>query len=336
MIKRLLCLLFVLTIALSMSPVIAEASGNLDEIETYKITVDMESDGTMDLTYHIDWKVLDDSSEGPLSWIQVGIPNQHVNNIKALSSNISDISYYSDGGDYVRIDLDRNYYADEIIPLDFSIHQSYMYRLDRENNSCSYEFTPGWYDETDVKSLIILWKNENVLNSDSNSTEGNYLKWTASLSAGERFSVTVNYRTGVFSTTDDQSADYTDDYSGDYTSDYGQDTEGEVYTSYDYNDDANAGIGIFFVVIFIIVIVVISILKGGGGYRGGFGTGGRYIGGSGGGIGGGGHCACASSCACACACACAGGGRAGCSAKNLYGAIQTDSLQRVLQRNSMR
>lgn len=42
------------------------------------------------------------------------------------------------------------------------------------------------------------------------------------------------------------------------------------------------------------------------------------------GFGGGGHCACASSCACACACACAGGGRAGCSAKNLYGAVHLD------------
>ena len=44
----------------------------------------------------------------------------------------------------------------------------------------------------------------------------------------------------------------------------------------------------------------------------------------GGGFGGGSHCACASSCACACACACAGGGRAGCSAKNLYGAVHLD------------
>ncbi|MBQ2062364.1 MAG: hypothetical protein II458_06775 [Oscillospiraceae bacterium] len=54
---------------------------------------------------------------------------------------------------------------------------------------------------------------------------------------------------------------------------------------------------------------------GGGGRGGGFG---------GGGLGGGSHCACASSCACACACACAGGGRAGCSAKNLYGAVMLD------------
>ncbi len=55
---------------------------------------------------------------------------------------------------------------------------------------------------------------------------------------------------------------------------------------------------------------------------GGFGGGSRGGGFGGGGFGGGGHCACASSCACACACACAGGGRAGCSAKNLYGAVK--------------
>ena len=57
------------------------------------------------------------------------------------------------------------------------------------------------------------------------------------------------------------------------------------------------------------------------GRKGGFGGGSRGGGFGGGGFSGGSHCACASSCACACACACAGGGRAGCSAKNLYGAI---------------
>lgn len=62
--------------------------------------------------------------------------------------------------------------------------------------------------------------------------------------------------------------------------------------------------------------------RGGGFGGGGFGGGSRGGGFGGGGFGGGGgHCACASSCACACACACAGGGRAGCSAKNLYGAV---------------
>ena len=60
---------------------------------------------------------------------------------------------------------------------------------------------------------------------------------------------------------------------------------------------------------------------GGGGFGGGSHGGGGF---GSSGFGGGSHCACASSCACACACACAGGGRAGCSAKNLYGAIHLD------------
>ena len=59
-------------------------------------------------------------------------------------------------------------------------------------------------------------------------------------------------------------------------------------------------------------------------FSGGFGGGSRGGGFGGGCFGGGGHCACASRCACACACACAGGGRAGCSAKNLYGAVHLD------------
>ena len=67
----------------------------------------------------------------------------------------------------------------------------------------------------------------------------------------------------------------------------------------------------------------------GGGRRGGGGFGG-------GGFGGGSHCACASSCACACACACAGGGRAGCSAKNLYSAIRLDEeMSRRLEEKSL-
>ena len=68
---------------------------------------------------------------------------------------------------------------------------------------------------------------------------------------------------------------------------------------------------------------------GGFGGFGGFGQGG-FGGFGGGGFGGGSHCACASSCACACACACAGGGRAGCSAKNLYGVGLDETLSEKL------
>ena len=129
------------------------------------------------------------------------------------------------------------------------------------------------------------------------------------------------------------------------------------------DDTGDAIIGMMvmiFVVIFIIVLI--SAVRRGSGYAGGFGT--RYVfvnhlwypagpdgrprpgsvgtktkprpprrgggGFGGGGFGGGSHCACASSCACACACACAGGGRAGCSAKNLYGVGLDETLSEKL------
>ncbi len=131
--------------------------------------------------------------------------------------------------------------------------------------------------------------------------------------------------------------------------------------SYDDSDDSDNWVFTVFV-IFVLVIFFVARAAAYDGYAGGFGTryvfvhglwypagpdgrhprpgsvgtkhkpparssgfgGGKRGGGFGGGGFGGGssHCACASSCACACACACAGGGRAGCSAKNLYGAVK--------------
>lgn len=297
----------------------AQADTKLDEIETYNITVDMEDDASMDITYHIDWKVLDDTREGPLSWVKIGIPNDSVDTIMALSSNISSIYYYYDGGDYVRIDLDREYYADEVVPLDFSIRVPYMYKANFDSNLCSYYFTPGWFEKIDVKSMTILWNDENVLHSDATTSQGNYLQWTTSLAAGETFSVYVEYSMDAFNT------DYADPP---YVEEPSYEDDG--YYESDYDSGNSGGWIIAVVVIFVIIPVIVIRRFGGGddGYRGGFGGRGGFIG------GGGGHCACASSCACACACACAGGGRAGCSAKNFYGAVKTEALKHALQQNT--
>lgn len=321
MTKKLVCTFFALMILLSFAPALtAKADNKLDEIESYKITVDMEKDGSLDITYHIDWMVLDDTSEGPLTWVKVGIPNEYVDNINALSDNISSIDYSNENaGDYVRIDFDKSYYASEIVSFDFSIHEYYMYKLDDDKNICSYSFTPGWFDDIDVKSLTILWNSENVLNSDSAKKESSYLVWTTSLSAGERYSVNVSYNSSAF-VLSDQKNEYPSDLPGG-----GINIEDNSYTSYDNNNDWDSIITIIVIILVVIISIILRILGGGGGYRGGFGTHGFFIGG-----GGGGHCACAGGCACACACACAGGGRAGCSAKNFYGTIQTDKLKRAL------
>ena len=118
------------------------AAGPLDEIKNYTITADLRQDGTLNIQYHLDWMVLDDTSEGPLTWVKVGIANSHVDSIQAVSPNIAKIGYLGDGGSYVRIDFDRAYHAGETVSFDFTLHQAYMYTLDGAG-ACSYSFTTG-------------------------------------------------------------------------------------------------------------------------------------------------------------------------------------------------
>ena len=277
----------VLMLALVLPASRALAAGPLDQIKSYTVTVDPRRDGTLDITYHIDWLVLDSTSEGPLTWVKIGIPNSHVDSIKALSDSIFKIGYLNDNGSYVRLDLNRAYTAGETVALDFSLHQSWMYRLDGENNVCSYTFVPGWFDSITVDALTVRWNKANVLYSDSTAAEGDYLVWRAALEPGDRCVAIVRYGGGVLDT--DPAAQYVE--------------EQRVQS-----DGGMAPLAVVGVIIFLIVIAVASTASR---YRGGFRGGGGYH-------GGGRSCACASSCACACACACAGGGRAGCSAKNFY------------------
>lgn len=264
-------------------PLPAQAAKPLDEIKSYVVTVDMRQDGTMDIQYQLDWLVLDDTAEGPLTWVKIGIPNRHADNIKALTPTISKIRYMGDGGSYVRIDLDRAYRAGETVSFAFSIHQSYMYTL---GDTCAYSFTPGWFEGIQVDSLKVLWNKANVASSNAMSAEGGYLTWETMLDAGARYEVTVEYPIGTLDTAAHMQAEKGDAYES-------------IITSVVIIAIAVVGIGLF-------------IVKHNG-YKGGFGRGGTHVPT---------HrhsCACAG-CACACACACAGGGRAGCSVKHFYGA----------------
>ena len=126
---KLFGLVFALFLVFSLS-VASHASGDLDEILNYDIRVEVNSDATLTLTYHVDWKVLDSDSEGPLDWVQIGIPNRHYVSMRGLSSTVDDISFYGFyGSTSVRIDLDRKYYKDEVASFDFEIVQDYMYEM---------------------------------------------------------------------------------------------------------------------------------------------------------------------------------------------------------------
>ena len=303
--RALFTALLLLLVAL-VFPVNAFAVSNpLDEIQEYTIQVDMRNDGTMDIKYHLDWKVLDDTSDGPLSWVKIGIPNKNVDEIKALTDNIKKIEYNKqDGRTYVYVYFDRDYHKNEIIKFDFSIHQSHMYVIDKEDHMLRYSFTPGWFDEIEVKNITVKWNNQNVLksNCEKEPVDG-YLVWTDSLTFGEKLNTSVYYNLDAFEATE----------------------EGQV------QEDEGDGAGwiILIVIVVIIVIVLLVLLFADDDYdsHSGFGGGSRtYI------YSGGGRSSCACVSSCACACACAGGGRAGCSKKDFYHTnVQVDTLTKVLE-----
>lgn len=283
-------------------PIKAMAAEPLDEIQDYTIQIDMREDGTMDIKYHIEWKVLNDESEGPLSWVKIGIPNKNVDEMKALTDNIKDIEYNKQSDQvYAYVYFDRDYYANETITFEFSIHQSNMYVIDKEDHMLRYSFTAGWFDEIEVKSITIKWNKSNVLKSTALGEDmSGYLVWTDSLTFGEKLNASVYYNLDAFEVTE----------------------EGQVQE----DDGIGAGGVILIIIVIVIVIFVIALLVDDG-YGGGSGFGGSrtYIY-----SGGRSSCACVSSCACACACA--GGGRAGCSKKDFYHTnVESDTLQKVLK-----
>ena len=312
--KKFLIVFSILLVAFSFFNVEASAKP-LDEIEDYIINVSMRPDGTMNISYHIEWKVLDSDSEGPLEWVKIGIPNKHVDEISSKSNCISKIGYMYDNGTYVRIDLDRKYEAGEKVNLNFSIHQSYMYVIDDEEHICRYSFTPGWFDEIDVKHIKIMWKNDNVIESSAMREDDGYLIWETSLKAGDRLNASVEYNLDVFTTNENQQFE-------------------------DGHADSTSLEWVVFAILFAIAIaIVLCILfddEFDDNYDDDYNSGARFGGGS---YYPSGHvsrsiarssvhstrrsCACVSHCACACACA--GGGRAGCSVKDFYVMKEGDS-----------
>ena len=291
-------LIVLFALCLCLLPLSAFAK-DLDEIQNYGVSVQLREDGTADLTYHVDWLVLDDKTEGPLEWVKIGIPNQHADSFAAISQNIKKIGYLSDGGSYVKITLDRKYKAGETVSFDFSLHQSYLYVL--EGDTVRFSLTPGWFDKIEVKNAVIRWNASGVQSSNAELEEGGYLFWKTVLRKGERLRAEVVYPRSAFMQLD----------------------ETQQSTSANTNNNKYSDVyqGIWCVIVLVGVVFAFARAVRNDNYRGGSGFGGGHPviihthTRSGGCVRS--SCACAS-CACACACACAGGGRAGCSKKDFY------------------
>lgn len=297
---------------------------DLDRINKYYITVDPRNDGSLDMTYYLEWEVLDSDSEGPLEWVKIGVPNSNIDLVKAISSNIQSVRYYKDGGDYIRIDFKKAYYEGEVISFSFSFHQSYMYDIDVE--LAKYKFTPGWFNDIEVKEAMVFWKSTDVYSANSKKiNDDGYYTWKDSLRKGEKMKVEVNYSRYTRSFDTGKQTMYATKYSS---------------SSSSYNSSYNSTMNIIkiFIILFFVFYVISSVLSVRS-YTSHRGYGSRryydddyyhssshhhHSSSSSS------HSSCVSSCACACACA--GGGRAGCSKKDFYGVtVKTKLLNKVVK-----
>lgn len=289
-------------------------AGDLDLIEDYTVTVDPRmNDGSLDIIYEIKWKVLDSTTEGPLTWVKIGTPNEGFDNATALTKNIKSIKKYN--GSYVRIDFTKSYKEGDVFTFKYSIHQSYMYKISW--GKCVYNFTPAWFTDAEINNMTVKWNNDEVKSSNTKSTEDNYLIWNKKfMSKGSKIKVNVKYDKNAFSDLNT------------YKQKNNAPKSSSSYGTSGFNFEA------FFVIMFILIIIISCIGgHGGGGYYGHRG----FYGGPGPRCHGGGcvhsSCACAhSSCASSCACACAGSGRAGCSKKDFYGTnLTSDKIKKAIK-----
>ena len=220
--RRVFSLLAALLLCLALLCAPAAASPT-DEILRYEITADVNDDGTVNLRYHIDWKVLRDDI-GALEWITVGIPNGEYVSIESLSDTIRRIAYSDDNGSSVRIDFDRSYHAGETVSFDYLVVQDYMYQMNLfQEGQTAYVFTPGWFDQIDVDELTVRWNSADLVSwSPDCLVKDGYNVWTTSLAAGDTFTVRVNYPNDARAFSDSKAIYEPGDRSGgdDYDYDY--------------------------------------------------------------------------------------------------------------------
>lgn len=356
---RLVCLMAALMLAALCVPAVSADSGDYDEIQSYVITVDPRQDGSADITYQIDWKVVGGGSSDYLSWVNIGLANSYADEIEVLTPDtVADVSLVTDNGSYAKVTFHDKYYAPDVaaanggksqVEFAFKVHQSHLFTMN-DDNTASFNFTPGWFEEICVQSLTVRWRNYDGFLADNTGTDGDYLTWQfGPLGHGERVSVNV---TVPIVTADGYAAE---------NEKTAQDVAASPVENTYQEDDSAEGMTAAVVTLLVVLLIVFAVSArtprwhGGmgmddaaawiwysnnlhtirmrrgapppAGYHAvdppaGFQAGGGSTRGGGAGRSDTSHhsgCVCACACvSCACACACAGGGRAGCSVKNFY------------------
>lgn len=356
---RLVCLLAALMLAALCVPAVSADTGDYDEIQNYVVTVDPRQDGSADITYQIDWQVVGGSADDYLSWVNIGLANSYADEIEILTPDtVADVSLVTDSGSYAKVTFHNKYYAPDVaaanggqsrVEFAFRVHQSHLFTMN-DDDTASFSFTPGWFDEICVQNLTVRWHNYDGFLADNTGTDGDYLTWQfGPLGHGERATVNV---TVPIVTADG------------YTPENERTEADSTWATPEVYAEQEDSSGMAAVVVTLLVVLLIAFLVSSrpARWHGGLGVddpaawiwysnnlhtirmrrgarppagyhtvpppsdfhagGGSTRGGGAGRSSDTSHhsgCVCACACvSCACACACAGGGRAGCSVKNFY------------------
>ena len=227
---RLLLSFILVLFCLSSFTITAKAADPIDEIEHFIITVDVQEDASLLMTYHIDWEVLDDDAYGPLEWVEIGVPNSNHTDVTAVSDNIDHIN---DKGSSLEIYLTDSYSEGEVASFEFSFVQDHMYQIDRYvEGETVFAYTPAWFNEIEVKDLTIRWNADKAGAWQPDCLQENgYLVFSASLAAGDKYSITVAYPNDAFGFSPDRQQTSDDgDSDGGYSGDYdGEDSFSDTF-----------------------------------------------------------------------------------------------------------
>jgi hypothetical protein len=250
--NKIVIILGILIAFLTFLPGIKASAGDYDRILLYETDIVVNEDATLNIKYHIKWKLLEpleNTSEFKVFWVKIGVPNNHCD-IVSYSSNVESAKLVKDKGTCVRLNFFKRYEKNEIVDFSFEIHQDYMY--DIQERGAVYVFTPGWFKDIKVDTQIIRWDDKAGLvqsASPAYKNEDGILTWTKnSLGHDERQTITVKYNTDAFQF--DTGKYHEDDHSKSYQSG-DDDSAGEVV----------GGMIFFCFIIFVIVGCVISALQ---------------------------------------------------------------------------
>ena len=145
-------------------------SGDMDYIRSYIVTVDPREDGSADITYDIDWQVIDGDKTDYLSWVKIGLANASVDELTPLTDTIADLQYSNEGGSYAKVVFAQRYYSPEVaaenggessVHFAFSVHQSHLFTKN-DDGTANFAFMPGWFDDLSIcrcagAAMTALW-----------------------------------------------------------------------------------------------------------------------------------------------------------------------------------